>query len=136
MFGGLATDIHLDQDLEIFSGYLGALLEFGGQFEPVHGLNHIKPLHRLLGLVGLQTTDEMPLPTGRHIGNFRPGLLDPVFPKKTVPQPPEDAQPLGRNFFAHGQQPHGIRTSSVFFRRLPDFRAEPRVVLLQRVAHD
>ena len=89
MLGRLPTHIYLQHDPHLFSSRLQSLLQLLSQIQTVDRFNHIETLDRIFRLIGLQASDEVPLPAHRHLRNFHSRLLHTVFPKKPMPQLPD-----------------------------------------------
>ena len=84
MLGRLFPHIYFQHDTHLFSRQLQPFLQLSSQLKPIHRLHHIETLNRIFRLVGLQTSDEVPLPTHGHFWNLHFCLLDPILPKKPM----------------------------------------------------
>jgi hypothetical protein len=104
-FGAFSGYVHLDERTDSLRS-LSAAVDLLCQWEAIHRMNQVKVSQDLLGLVSLETADEMPFHATPQSPDLGEGLLNVILPE--APQTARDGllDTIRRNGLGDGHEFH------------------------------
>jgi hypothetical protein len=109
---GFAGDVYLDEDGHGFGGFAGPLVNFAGEVEAVHALDHFEEVDGVAAFVGLEMADHVPAQMAGALADFGPGFLHAVFAEESQAEAGGGAHGGRRLTFADGQERDGFGSAT------------------------